>query len=101
VFVNRTNSTANSITLKVPISHYQGTAEENILLDTGATDNLIDVSTVNKLRLETKRIKPQAVYNVDRTFNRNGTITQACNLLVTQGNKKERTRFYVMNIGRD
>jgi len=98
VFVNK----SNSIQLKVPITHYQGTAEETILLDTGATENFIDQTTINKLRLGTKRLPySQAVYNVDGTMNRAGTITRACDLLVTQGNKKERTRFYVTNLGRD
>ena len=65
-------------------------AEEQILLDTGATDNFVDQTTVEKLRLGTKRIPiPQPVYNVDGTLNRSGTITRACDLLVTQGNKKE------------
>jgi len=92
----------NSIQLKVPISHYRGTTEEQILVDTGATENFIDKTTVEKLRLGTKRIPyARAVYNVDGTLNRNGSITEACDLLVTQGNKKERTRFFVTNIGRD
>jgi len=30
-----------------------------------------------------------------------GTINQACNLLVTQGNKKEHVRFFVTNLGCD
>ena len=77
-------------------------AEETILLDTGATENFINQTTINKLRLGTKRLPySQAVYNVDGTMNQAGTITRACNLLVTQGNKKERTRFYVTNLGRD
>jgi len=98
VFVNK----SNSIQLKVPITHYRGTAEELVLLDTGATENFIDQTTVDKLHLGTKRIPhAQAVYNVDGTLNRAGSITKACDLLVTQGNKKERTRFFVTNLGRD
>jgi len=98
VFVNK----SNSIQLKVPITHYRGTAEETILLDTGATENFIDQTTVDKLRLGTKRIPyARPVYNVDGTLNRAGSITKACDLLVTQGNKKERTRFFVTNLGRD
>jgi len=86
VFVNK----SNSIQLKVPISHYQGTAEETILLDTGATENFINQTTVDKLCLGTKRLPyAQAVYNIDGTMNQSGTITRACDLLVTQGNKKE------------
>jgi len=96
VFVNK----SNLIQLKVPITHYRGMAEENILLDTGAMDNFINQTTIDKLRLGTKRLPyTQTVYNVDRTMNRAGTITKACKLLVTQGNKKEHTRFYITNLG--
>jgi len=45
-------------------------AEEMILLDTGATENLINQTTVDKLCLGTKRLPyAWAVYNVDRTMN--------------------------------
>jgi len=75
-------------------------AEERILLDTGAIENFIDQTTVDKLRLGTKRLPyPRKVFNVNGTLNRSGTITKACNLLVTQGNKKEQTRFFVTNLG--
>jgi len=98
VFVNK----SNSIQLQVPITHYQGTAEETILLDTGATENFIDQVTIDKLHLGTKRIPyARAVYNVDGTMNRSGTITKACDLLVIQGNKKEWVRFFVTNLGSD
>jgi len=41
------------------------------------------------------------VYNVDGTENKHRTITHACDLLVKQGNKKERLRFYISNLGKD
>ena len=70
-------------------------AEEQILLDTGATENFIDQATVNKLRLGTKRLPYSwAVYNIDGTLNCAGTINWACDLLVTQGNKKECVWFF-------
>jgi len=95
-------NTSNSIQLKVPISHYRGIAEEQILLDTGAIENFINQTTVDKLCLGTKRLPySRAVYNVDRTMNQAGTITRACNLLVTQGNKRECVRFFVTNLGHD
>ena len=40
-------------------------------------------------------------FNVDGTLKRHGTITHACDLLVTKGNKKERQRFFVTNLGWD
>jgi len=72
------------------------------LLDSGATENFIDHATVARLRLGTKKLNFQRpVYNVNGTMNRHGTITHACDLMVKQGNKKVRQRFYVSNLGKD
>ena len=82
--------------------HYKGTAEEWALLDSGATENFIDSKTVIKLRLRTQKLTiQQPVYNVDGSPNLNGAITHAVDLLVKQGNKKERQRFYITNLGKD
>ena len=66
-------------------------AEETALLDSGATENFIDHATVVRLRLGMKKLeKPRQVFNVDGTYNRHGTITHTCDLLVNKGGKKER-----------
>ena len=76
--------------------------EETALLDSGAMENFIDHTMVTRLRLGTKKLSFQRlVYNVDGTANKHGTITHACNLMVKQGNKKVRQRFYVSNLGKD
>ena len=76
--------------------------EEIALLDMGATENFIDYKTVARLRLGTQKLTvPRPVSNVDRTNNHHGTITHACNLMVKQGNKKERQQFYISNLGKD
>ena len=41
------------------------------------------------------------MYNVDRTHNRHGTITHACDLLVSRGEKTDRQRFYITALGKD
>ena len=98
MFVNK----SNSIQVKILLSHYQGKAEEIALLDTGATENFIDHTTVARLHLGTKKLPyNQPVYNVDGTLNRYGIITYACDLLVTKGNKKTQQRFFVTNLGCD
>jgi len=85
VFVNK----SNSIQVKILLSHYRGKAEEITLLDTGATENFIDHTTVACLHLGTKKLPyNRPVYNVDGTLNQHGIITHACDLLVTKGNKK-------------
>ena len=77
-------------------------AEEWALLDSGATENFIDSKTVVKLRLGTQKLTiRRLVYNVDGSPNLNGAITHAVDLLVKQGNRKERQRFYVTNLGKD
>ena len=82
------------------LSYYRGKAEEIGLLDTGATENFIDHTTVAKLQLGTKKLPfKRTVYNVDGTLNRHGTIDRACDLLVSRGNKKARQQFYVTNLG--
>jgi len=90
------------VQIKVAFSHYQGKAEETVLLDTGATENFIDHTTVVKLRLGMKKLPyPRPVFNVDGTLNCHRTITHACDLLITKGNKREHQRFFVTNLGRD
>ena len=77
-------------------------AEEWALLDSGATENFIDTKTVIKMCLETQKLAiRRPVYNVDRSPNQNGIITHAVDLLVKQGNQKERQCFYVTNLGKD
>ena len=78
----------NAIEIKVPLHSFGGKAEAKALVDSGATENFIDHRTVIKLRLGTRKLqKSRTVYNVDRTLNRDGTITHSCELFVKQGNK--------------
>jgi len=75
---------------------------ELALLDSGATENFIDHTTATRLCLGMKALPhKQAVYNVDGTPNRRGTISHAVNLLVARGNKKLRQRFYITDLGQD
>jgi len=95
-------SRLNHIQINFVLSHYRGQVEETALLDTGAMENFIDYKTVARLRLGTQKLTiPRPVFNVDGTNNRHGTITHACDLMVKQGNRKERQRFYVSNLGKD
>jgi len=95
-------SRLNHIQINFVLSHYRGQAEETALLDTGATENFINYKTVARLRLGTQKLTiPRPVFNMDGTNNRHGTITHVCDLMVKQGNRKERQCFYVSNLGRD
>ncbi len=56
---------------------YYKEAHANVLLDSGATDNLIDQNLIKKLGLGTIPVKPpRLIQNVDGSLNKDGTITE-------------------------
>src|SRR5712671_147488 len=92
----------NSVTMPFDLYNFQGKVEERALVDSGVTANFIDYKTVARLRLGTQKLNAiHTVKNIDGTLNRAGNITHACDLLVSQGRKQERTRFFVTNLGGD
>ena len=92
----------NAVNIPITFTNGKGTETETALLDSGATENFIDLATTQRLGLGTKTLdKPRPAFKVDGTLNRNGTITHACDLLVSRSNQKERQQFYITNLGRD
>ena len=76
--------------------------EETGLLDSGATHNFIDVRTVLRLGVGTRRLEEaRTVTNVDGTENQSGQITRYANLQLTYNDTTKNTPFYVTNLGRD
>ena len=76
--------------------------EETGLLDSGATHNFIDVRTVLRLGVGTRRLEEaRTVTNVDGTENQSGQITRYANLQLTYNDTTKDTPFYVTNLGRD
>ena len=62
-------------------------AEEQALLDNGASENLIDDETWKTLGIRTFKLsKPIAIYNIGETKNKQGKTTQDCWLEVKRGN---------------
>jgi len=98
IFVNKTNLIKIQFAF---ISHKRETTDL-ALLDTRATENFINKKTVKQLCLGQKELPYKwPIYNVDRTFNRNGAITHYCNLMVSKGNLRWQTWFYITDLGRD
>ena len=57
---------------------------EEVLLDSGATDNFIDQGTVNRLNISTRCLaRPCILYNIDKTENKSGRITHYTDLEIT------------------
>ena len=92
----------NSLIMPFDFNSAKGKKEERALVDSGATANFIDYKTVKMLGLSSLKLDTiWSVRNIDGTLNRAGNITRACDLLISQGGKKEQTRFYITNLGGD
>ena len=67
----------------------QKRAETTVLLDSGATENFISMKYAKELQLPIKQLqRPQPVYNVDGTQNKNGDIEHYTNLEMQMGDRK-------------
>src|SRR5712672_48049 len=92
----------NSVIMPFDLYSAKGRKEEHALVDSGATANFVDYKTVKRLGLGSKKLDQiRTVKNIDGTLNVAGNITHACDLLVSQGRKQVRTRFFVTNLGGD
>src|SRR6267142_782336 len=79
----------------------QGT-EGRALLDSGASENLIDKETWKTLKTGALTLtKPIAVHNLDGTENKQGKITQYCWLRIKRGDEEQRMRFFITDTGED
>jgi len=77
-------------------------AEEQALLDNGASKNLIDDETWKTLEIRTFKLsEPIAIYNIGETKNKQGKTTQYCWLEVKRGNQEYRMRSFTIRLKKD
>ena len=75
--------------LRLFIHLSQKRAETTALLDSGATKNFISMQYAKELQLPIKCLqRPQLVYNVDGTQNKNGDIEHYTDLEMQMGNQR-------------
>src|SRR5713101_8825387 len=99
---NVSSETNQSIYAHFPFETAKQTTEEKGLLDSGATHNFIDIRTIIRLGIGTKRLKePRTVTNVDGTTNRAGSINKYADLHFLHKGKTLTLPVYVTNLGRD
>jgi hypothetical protein len=92
----------DSMTIQISVLMWHKKTETKALLDSGATHNFIDKRAINSLGLGTRSLPlPLQVNNVNGSLNREGSITQYCNLWICQGDKVVKLGFYVANLGSD
>jgi hypothetical protein len=75
-------------------------AEALALVDSGATENFLNLDYARYLRLPIQRlVQPRKLYNVDGTSNQSGNLLYYTDLSVQTGDKRTTMRFFLSNLG--
>ena len=78
------------------------TADETALIDSGATENFIDVEVWRALNIGWFCLaKTIPVHNVDGSINKNGNIDSYVWLKVRFGRQEKNMKFYLTSIGKE
>ena len=92
----------NSLNIKVNFERTRERATTSALIDSGVTENFIDVQMAEQWGLPKKvLLRPQPIINVDRTENKAGMVTEACILEVLYNKSQHLQRFYITDLGFD
>jgi hypothetical protein len=88
------------MTLRAHIHSRSKRAETNTLLDSGATENFMNLQYAKYLQLPIKDLpEPRKLYNVDGTENRAGRLHHYTDLQVRTGQDTKNLRFFLSDIG--
>jgi len=72
-----------------------------MLLDSGAMGLFIDHAWLHQKKISTRKLEhPIEVYNIDRSVNRGGSITEEVTLILSYQGHKERAVFEVCDLGK-
>ena len=89
-----------SMTLRFYIHTIAKRAETTALLDSGATENFLNLSYAKWLKLPIKRLPtPRKLYNVDGTQNKSGELQFYTDLSVQTGSNRTNLRFFLTDLG--
>ena len=88
--------------MKIPVSFCTAytRANKQILVDSGATDNFIHPQLIRRLALGTQKLEQaRKIWNIDGTNNKAGRIVEYMDLSVQTGQKQNKMRFLVTDLG--
>ena len=93
-------SACKSMTVRFFIHSVAKRAEATALLDSGATENFMNLSYAKWLKLPIKELaQPRKLFNVDNTENVSGELKHYTDLQVQTGSKITKLRFFLTHIG--
>ncbi len=90
--------------MRIPVlfESAHATAEREVLIDSGATDNFISKNLLHRLQIGYLPVEtPIKIWNVDGTHNQDGAISHFTDLQVQTGTETRTLRFLITNLGRD
>ncbi len=90
--------------MRIPVlfESAHATAEREVLVDSGATDNFISKNLLHRLKIGYLPVEtPIKIWNVDGTHNQDGAISHFTDLQVRTRNETKTLRFLITNLGRD
>ena len=90
--------------MKIPVSFRTAyaRADKQILVDSGATDNFIHPRLIKRLALGTQKLEhSRKIWNINGTNNKAGRITEYMDLSVQTGQKQNKMRFLVTDLGHE
>jgi len=74
-------------------------AEAIALIDSGATENFMNLGYAKYLQLPIKRLEePRSLFNVDSTTNKSGSLQFYTDLQVQTGNQRTNLRFFLTDL---
>ena len=77
-------------------------ADKRALVDSGATDNFINLKFARRMGLGLQKLEnPKKIYNIDNTSNKSGSITHFLDLKVKAKGITKDMRFLVTDIGNE
>ncbi len=88
------------MTVRIFIHSNSKRAETTSLLDSGATENFLNLDYAKWLRLPIKRLPfPRKLFNIDRTENKAGQLQFYTNLAIQTGPTTTNMRFFLTQLG--
>jgi len=88
------------MTLRFFIHSKSKRAEAIALIDSGATENFMNLKYAKYLQLPIKRLEePRSLFNVDGTTNKSGSLQFYTDLQVQTGTQRTNLRFFLTDLG--
>ncbi len=90
--------------MRIPVlfESAHATAEREVLVDSGATDNFISKNLLHQLKIRYLLVEtPIKIWNVDGTHNQDGAISHFTDLQVHTRTETKTLQFLITNLGKD